>query len=384
MSSSVLLAWRQLSHHKVKMVVASAGVVVAVMLMLVQLGIRQGAMDNGVAVTRRITSDLIVVSPRTRTIFQSNQFPRRLLFRLPAHPSVDRVEEVYMGQARFRNLWDHREYPISVTGLDPRSSLMNLQGYSKYQTQLELPDRAIFDGLSRDSFGPVAKHLREVGPLETEVNFRKVTLQAVIEVGISFSSDGNLYTTPVNFLRMFPARRAGSIDLGLVSVKPGTDLQKLKRELQPYLGAEATVLTKEELVAAEIRFLREAHPLDFIFGMGAAVGFFIGFVVVYQILYSDVTNHLPQFATMKAMGFTDNYLLRVVLSQAMILTVMGYIPGFFMAIGLYEVATKAIQMKFSMTIDRALGVFAATVIMCGFSAMIAIQKARTADPADVF
>jgi putative ABC transport system permease protein len=118
--------------------------------------------------------------------------------------------------------------------------------------------------------------------------------------------------------------------------------------------------------------------------MGAAVGFFIGFVVVYQILYTEVTNHLPQFATLKAMGFSNRYLLEVVLSQSLILAMLGYVPGFFMALGMYEVATKAIQMQFGMTWQRALTVFLLTIAMCAMSGAIAIRKARTADPADVF
>ena len=150
------------------------------------------------------------------------------------------------------------------------------------------------------------------------------------------------------------------------------------------LGKEATVLTQPELVDAEILFIRQTAPLDLIFGMGAAVGFFIGFVVVYQILYTEVTNHLPHFATMKAMGFTNGYLLRVVLSQAFILSILGYIPGAILAMGIYRVATAAIQMPITMTLSRAVMILVMTFVMCGLSAMIAVQKVRTADPADVF
>jgi putative ABC transport system permease protein len=90
MYSAFFVAWCQLTYNKVKLAVAAAGVVVAVMLMLVQLGIRQGALDNSVAVARRVTADLVVVSPRTKTIFASAQFPRRLLYRLGSDPECRR------------------------------------------------------------------------------------------------------------------------------------------------------------------------------------------------------------------------------------------------------------------------------------------------------
>ncbi|MFO0864546.1 MAG: hypothetical protein U0744_07830 [Gemmataceae bacterium] len=139
MRSVLRVAWRQLSYHKMKLAVAAAGVVVAVMLMLVQLGIRQGAIDNSVAVARRITADLIVVSPRTKTIFQSSAFPRRLLFRIPGHPAIDRVQAAYMSQAKFRSPWDHQEFPISVYGVDPRDPMMDLQGCSPMPTNSNSP-----------------------------------------------------------------------------------------------------------------------------------------------------------------------------------------------------------------------------------------------------
>lgn len=384
MSSSFFVAWSQLSYHKVKLAVAAAGVVVAVMLMLVQLGIRQGAMDNSVAVARRVTADLVVVSPRTKTIFASAQFPRRLLYRVGSNPAVESITEMYMGQGRFRNPWNKLEFPVSLYGIDPNANMMDLPGIEKFADQLHEIDRVLFDGLSRKNYGPVKALLAEHGTLDVEVNLRKIKLIDSIEVGISINSDGNLFTTPANFLRLFPDRDPGAVDLGLIRLRKDADPLAVRDSLRQYVGNEAKVLTRDELVDAEIVFIRENAPIDFIFGMGAAIGFFIGFVVVYQILYTEVTNHLPQYATLKAMGFNDRYLLKVVLSQSVILALLGYFPGFVLALGLYRVATNAIQMQFAMTLSRALFVFFLTVVMCGLSAMIAIRKVRTADPADVF
>ena len=384
MYSSFLVAWYQLSHHKVKLAVAAAGVVVAVMLMLVQLGIRQGALDNSVAVARRVTADLVIVSPRTKTIFASAQFPRRLLYRLGSSEDVVDISEMYMGQGRFRNPWNKLEFPVSIYGINPHSPMMNLPGIERFANQLELMDRVLFDGLSRKNYGPVLQLLKNQGTLDVEVNLRKITLIDSIDVGISINSDGNLFMSPANFQRMFPDRKSGSVDLGLIRLRDGANPEEVRDRLSVYLGKEAKVLTREQLVNAEILFIRENAPIDFIFGMGAAIGFFIGFVVVYQILYTEVTNHTPQYATLKAMGFSDGYLLRMVVSQAMILSLLGYFPGFILALALYRVATNAIQMQFSMTVERAVAVFLLTMVMCGLSAMIAIRKVKTADPADVF
>jgi putative ABC transport system permease protein len=384
MNNVVQVAWQQLSYHKMKLAAAASGVVVAVMLMLVQLGIRQGAMDNSVSFTRRVTADLVVVSPRTETIFRSTAFPRRLLYRLPSDRDVMTVSAVYMGQAQWRNKWDHLENPISVYGIEPNETMLHLPGYTDRTDAMNLADQVVFDALSRTNYGPVVKTLATEGPFETEINQRRMRVVAAIPIGISIVSDGNMYCSPANFWRLFPQRKPGAVDLGLVRLAPHANAQAVQTRLQQYLGAEARVLTQPELVAAEIEFLRENAPIDFIFGMGTVVGFFIGVVVVYQILYTEVTNHLPQLATMKAMGFTDGYLAQLVLCQAFILSTLGYIPGFVLAMGLYEVAEKQIQMQFSMTTTRAVGVWIATLIMCSASAMIAVRKAWAADPAEVF
>ena len=382
--SSFFLAWAQLTHQRVKLVVATAGVVVAVMLMLVQLGIREGAMDNSVAIARRITADLVIVSPRTKTIFASATFPRSLLYRLGSIDGVADVGEMYMTQGRFRNPWDKLEFPVSLYGINPAAPMMDLPGLEAFSADLNLSDRILFDGLSRKNYGPVLGFLRERGFLDVEVNLRKVRIIGAINVGISINTDGNLYMSPANFFRICPDRRPGAVDIGLIRLQPGVNQSAVMEQIRPLINREAKVLTKEQLVAAEILFIRENAPIDFIFGMGAAVGFLVGFVVVYQILYTEVTNHLPQYATLKAMGFSDGYLLKVVFSQALLLSVLGYFPGFVLALGLYRVATNAIQMQFEMTLQRAVLVFCLTIVMCCLSAMMAINRIRTADPAEVF
>ena len=382
--TTFFIAWSQLTHQRVKLVVATAGVVVAVMLMLVQLGIREGAMENSVAIARRITADLVIVSPRTKTIFASATFPRSLLYRLGGIDGVTDVGEMYMAQGRFRNAWDKMEFPVSLYGINPDAPMMDLPGLHRFTDELHLADRILFDGLSRKNYGPVMGFLQDQGFLDVEVNLRKVRLIGAINVGISINTDGNLYMSPENFLRLFPERSPGSVDVGLIQLHSSADRDAIRQQIQPLLNAEAKVMTKEDLVEAEIRFIRENAPIDFIFGMGAAVGFFVGFVVVYQILYTEVTNHLPQYATLKAMGFSDNYLLKVVFWQAMILSILGYFPGFALAIWLYDVASEAIQMQFYMTAARATLVFSLTIVMCCLSASMAISRIRSADPADVF
>lgn len=378
------VAWFQLSYQKMKLAVAVAGVIVSVMLMLTWVSIRQGAMDNSVALIRRMEADLIMVSPRTKTIFQSAQQPRRLLYRLPSDERVEEVREVYIALARWRSPWDFFESPLNVYGIDPLKPMLNLPGLEKHANDLHQQDRYLYDAMSRSKYGPVKDTLAKQPDLEVELNGRKVRVVGVIHVGISIGNDGNVYTSHENFLRLFPNRAPGSIDLGLIKLKPGVSAKEARDALQPLLGKEANLICREDLKEAEVNFMRQTAPIDFIFGMGATVGFFIGAVVVYQILYTEVTNNLPQLATLKAIGFTDFYLQKLVLWQAYLLATLGYPIGLILAIGLLHVAEIFIQMPLPMTVTRAVWFYAITLCMCGLSAVVAVRKAVSADPAEVF
>jgi putative ABC transport system permease protein len=144
------------------------------------------------------------------------------------------------------------------------------------------------------------------------------------------------------------------------------------------------VLTRPEFAEVELLYWRTATPIGIVFTSGTIVGFFIGFIVVYQILFTDVTNHLPHFATMKAMGFSDGYLRRLVLNQALQLAVLGYVPGSLLAAGLYKALKNVTLLPMEVTPARTVGLLLATVAMCMFSGLLAVRKLTRADPADVF
>jgi putative ABC transport system permease protein len=185
-------------------------------------------------------------------------------------------------------------------------------------------------------------------------------------------------------LRLFPQRSSGSIDLGVVQLRPGADKRQVKDELQKRFGSDLLVLTIDEYIDREKDFLLRTRPINFIFTLGTVVGFLVGFAIVYQVLFTDVSNHLPQYATLKAIGYSDGYLRGIVLQGAFILSCLGYLPGAVLARALYAVAVKATNLPMNMTFTRATLIFVLTVVMCSFSGLLAMRKLRQADPADVF
>jgi len=384
MKIRVPIAWSQLSHGRIKLLLAIAGVLFADVLMWMQLGFLDAMFESATFVPNRISADLVMIHPQSQALFRMTQFSHRTLHRMPAHPMVESVQAGYVGICDWRNPWTQRDRQIFVYGFEPFQVPMQVNGLAEGWHSLRVPDVCLFDRKSRIEFGDVPAALAAGKEVEAELNRRKVRVTGLIEIGASFAVDGNLITTDSNFLRTFPERKSGWIDFGLIRLKPSADIAAVRDELSQIAGHEVKVLTREQFVDFEKVYWKKNAPIGFIFTMGPAIGFLVGFVVVYQILHTDVANHLPQYATLKAIGFTDGFLWRIVLQESLILAILGYLPSVLFAYGMYEVAASATHLPLHMSALRAGLILLLTVTMCLFSGSVAVRKLRYADPADVF
>jgi putative ABC transport system permease protein len=205
-------------------------------------------------------------------------------------------------------------------------------------------------------------------------------------LGGGFASDGTLIVSDQNFRRLFDPRPLDRIDLGLIQVQPGADVEALVRAMQSMLPRDVLVLTREQITQRDRDYWVGTTSIGFIFSLGVTVSFIVGTVIVYQILYTDIASHLSEYATLKAMGYRSRYLFSVVLQEAVILAGMGYVPGFILSIGLYELTRNATNggLPMSMNLGRAIFVLILTLIMCSLSGLISVRKVIAADPAEVF
>jgi putative ABC transport system permease protein len=150
------------------------------------------------------------------------------------------------------------------------------------------------------------------------------------------------------------------------------------------LPEDVKVLTRAEYIKFEEDYWKKESPIGFIFSLGVSMGFMVGVIIVYQVLSTDVNAHIREYATFKAMGYGNSYLLGVIFEEALILAVLGFIPGFIVPLGLYQLAANATNLPIYMTVVRALIVLLLTLIMCTLSGTIATRRLQSADPADMF
>ncbi|MBH8571894.1 FtsX-like permease family protein [Nostocaceae cyanobacterium CENA369] len=378
------LAWRQLMKEKTRLAVAVAGITFADMLMFIQLGFESALFDAAVKPHRNLEADLVLISPQFQTLFSVKSFSRERLYQALAYDGVQSVNSVYIGTGQWRNPETRLERAILVWGIDPAKPTFKSPETKQNQHQLKQLYQVMFDQAGRPEYGTVADIFNKTGNFETELNSIGIKVKGLFTDGASFAADGNVITSDSTFLQLFPERQSDRIEVGLITLKPNADPEKVRSQLSAGLPKDVRVLTPEGFAAVERHYWETGTGIGFIFGLGTAVGFIVGIVIVYQILYSDVSDHLPEYATLKAMGYTDRYLLGVLLQEALFLAVLGFLPGFILSFGLYQVTYAATMLPIFMKVDRAIRVWILTVIMCSFSGAIAMRKLRAADPADVF
>jgi putative ABC transport system permease protein len=381
---AIPLAWLQLKREKIRLLVAVAGISFAVLLIMVQLGFRDALFKSAVTFHESLNTDIVLVSPQSNALIATRSFSRRRLYQALGFEGVDSVSPMYLSFALWRNPETRRTRQLMVVGFDPTFAAFDLPDINQNQEKIKLSDVVLFDQASRPEFGPVAAMFNRGETVTTEVGGRRVSVGGLFSLGASFGADGNIVTSDLNFLRLFKERSPGEIDVGLVKVKPGVDVEKLVAQMREVLPTDVRVLTKAGFAEVERSYWEDSTSIGFIFGLGAMMGFIVGSVIVYQILYTDVSDHLPEYATLKAMGYRSTFLYGVVLQESLILSVLGYIPGFMIVWGLYILIRGATALPTEMTAERAVTVFILTVIMCVASGGIAMRRVQSADPADIF
>lgn len=384
MNHKLFLAWLQLTREKTRLFVALAGIAFAVILMFMQMGFQSALFESATPIHRSLNADIVLINPRSLSLNNINTFSRRRLYQALSFNGVESVSSAYVGRGIWKDSASKRDRAILVLGIDPAKITLHIPEVNQYLNQLKLDDVGILDRVSRPEFKTFITEVSQGKVITPEINGRKIKVIGLFTIGSSFGADALLITSEVNFLRVFKNREPGEINIGLVKLKPNTNIKKITQALQVSLLKDVQVLTHNEFVEFERNYWRKNTAIGFVFTLGTIMGFIVGSVIVYQVLYTNVSDHLAEYATLKAMGYKDIYLLRMVFQEALILGFLGYIPGFAITLGLYDLTRKATSLPMGMNISRSLIVLILTILMCFISGIIAVRKLQAADPADIF
>jgi putative ABC transport system permease protein len=248
---------------------------------------------------------------------------------------------------------------------------------------LSQPDAVLFDARSRPEFGPIGE-LFQAGPVVTEVANQRTRIVGTFEMGASFSADGTIFTTDEGFARIFPQRRAGLVDIGLIHLRAGVDVDRVLEALRRALPDDVLVMTHQALNEREQKYWRGTTPAGFIFKTVLFISLVVGCVSVYQILSSDIAENLRQYATLKAIGYPDRYFIRLTFEKAWLLTSLAYPVGFLIAAGVYFAATHLTLVPLVMTSLRVASVYTILLGAAFIAGLLAMNRLRKADLSELF
>jgi putative ABC transport system permease protein len=378
------LAWLLLTRKPARLAVALAGISFAGILMFMQFGFRDGLFDASVTVHKLFDTDLVLISPRSSSSVSMAGFPRRRLVQTLADPDVAGITPVHWNLVLWRNPKDLSTRSILALGFEPGDPLFTDPSLAAKAKVLNQRGRVLFDELSRPEFGPVAEWFRAGRTVESEISGKRVRVGGLVGLGVSFGADGNILTSSETYQHLLPNTPPGSIEVGLIRLRPGADPAVVIERLKASLPKDVTVFTKQGFMDFEKDYWRSSTAIGFIFTLGAAMGFIVGCVIVYQILYSDVSDHLPEYATLMAMGYRLPTLLGVVAREGLLLALLGYLPAYAAGQGLYSLVRSATRLPVYMDTPRAVLVFSLILVMCMGSAGMAMRRLGDADPAEIF
>ena len=378
------LGWRQLQHNRSRMLVAVAGIAFADLLVFAQLGIQASLFDSNTLLIRRMQADVIIRGSQYLNLSTPTTFTRRRLFQAQNLPGVASVEPLYIASVDWRNPDTRQEARLTLLGQNPEHSVLDNPDLDRQRELLKIPNTLLFDTLSRGDYEQVVARLERGEQVSTEIERNTVTVVGAFEQGASFATDGTIIASQSTFLRLLPRRSSGQVSLGLVQLEPGYDPEIVAQQLNQLLPEDVQVLSYEGYLQDELDYFAERSPIGIVFGFGATMAFVVGIVIVFQILSTDVNDHMAEYATFKAMGYRDRYLLVTIFEEAVILAVLGFIPGLGLALAQYTLVSRATALPLTMTLSRAIFVLVLTVVMCGVSGAFASRRLRSADPADIF
>lgn len=386
------LAWLNTTTSLSKLTLGASGIGFATILMFMQIGFLNGLFDSAVQVLRLLDADLILISPARYTVPSEQRFDHALLDRLRSHPTVASIQPLYIDRALSEiRVMGHVSRSIRAIGVPPSANVFLSEEMNAKCRQLMVANDVLVDRRSKEKYGFEKKDLNKLQSQVAELSGKQVRLKDWVDVGTDFVYDGTIILTDRGVEHFFPMRNPGgrplhAVDLGLIKLRDNaaSELESAKKVFGDILGQGVQVLTREELIQREIGFWARNTPIGAIFSIGTVMGLFVGVIICYQILFTDISDHLAEFATLKAMGYGPLYFLRFILSEAFYLSLFGFFPGWILSWLLYNGLSEWTGLVMRLTPSRVALVFALTYVMCTLSGLLAVRKLWAADPATLF
>ena len=383
------IAWLQLRYQKAQTIAAAMGISFITVLLFMQIGFRSGFLDTLVDMPSRLRADLILLNSSAVTVLRTPTFNQQRLYQTLAFDEVESVMPVYMGGVMMRDPEGRPRFlrKIQVIAYPLTESALDIPEADESIDILKRSRVFLLDENSRKEFRTAIQRVKDDGNLDIEIRSgsrqSRISIGGLFPMGANTSNDSHMLTSDSTFMEIF-GRDRNQINIGLIRLKPGVDLEDAKQKIADYLPQDVQIFGKQELLAKERYYYEFNSPIGLIFRFGLGGAIVIGIVILYQILFQLVTKYIRDYATLKAIGFSTMMLRMIVLKEGLILAILGFIPGYIGSIYVYRILAQATSLRFDLSLSVSITVLVSVCFICLASAIFAIRKLRDADPADLF
>jgi putative ABC transport system permease protein len=382
----VSLAWRNLTENKWRLAASTAGAAFAVVLMLLQNGFRNALLDNMSALIAHLDGELFLTNRMRYVVSHPALFPRRRLLQSLDVEGVRSASPVYIDAelSKWRNPLNGISRRIRVVAFPPGDDVLDLAAVRSQRDAWDRPDSALADERSKTPlYGPL------LAGTVSELQGKRLRIAGTFALGTDFRSNGTILLSEQNMLSYYPERRGGSwgdtaIDVGVLRVRPVANLDRIRADLEARLPSDVIGLTKPEFIAKEQEFWENVAPLGVVFDIGVVMGFIVGLAICYQVLFSEISDRLAEFATLKAMGYSNRGLFRIVVEEAVYLALLGFAAGLAVSLGLFGWLQGMTGLNMTLKPAGVVLILGLTVVMCVLAGSLAARRLLAVDPAELY
>lgn len=377
------IGWLQLSHNRTRLLAAVAGVAFANVLVFVQLGMLGALTGTITAPYALFRADILLSASDANTLTDGSNIARVRGFEALSVPGIQASVPLWVANLEWQQA-NGNTSTLQTFGIDPARPEFLAPPLDETLDLLQLEDTALIDTATRGAPAEELHGTSPANPLVIEINGRTISAIGTLSMGGGFTADGTLITSDQTFFRLFPTRGPGAPNHILLTVEDGLDPLVVVDRLRRALPDTVKIETLADAAEADRRYQTTQRPIGVIFGFGVAIGLLVGIVIVYQILSTDVADHLREYATFKSMGYGHRFFIGIVFEEAIILALFGFIPGVLISMLLYNGLSSATGLPVEMSLLRAIAVLLGTLVACTISGAIATRRLAGADPADLF
>lgn len=374
-----------------KTALAISGIGVAVLLVFMQLGFRGAVVDTATNIYQKLDFDVLVRSPEYLHFIDSGTIDASRIETLAGAEEVESVNRMRVAIANWRNPSGQKK-GVLLLGVNPQNPPFRKDSRLGANFALLGSDELLLiDTKSHPEFGPMDGSRFSNQDIDEvfEVAGNPMRIAGLFELGAGLAANGAAIVDENTIPKLVPTVFPNQFTFGLIRLKEGVDPSEFVASARQKMktsdgGAYVEILSRDEAIQLETTRWISETPIGFIFSLGVFIAVIVGAAIVYMVLSTDVSNRLNEYATLRAMGYTNNYLAFVVMKQAIYMAIVSFVPALVLSFILYWVTGRIASISMSMTSMRVVVVLSLTLGMGCLSGVLALRKLWQAAPADLF